>query len=148
MIYRFTGLYNTFFFSTVNLKKKIKIKFDFIWEVHIMNLILNLLLMIKKLELWLENWLELFQNHYKIWLNMENSTVLVDWEYNIISFFDNMTDEIDVVMLYDIIHKWDFIIADNKKIKTNWKIKFERFYRDAFNRNYFTYLIKNNENIA
>ena len=113
-----------------------------------MTLILNLLLMIKKLELWLENWLELFQNHYKIWLNMENSTVLVDWEYNIISFFDNMTDEIDVVMLYDIIHKWDFIIADNKKIKTNWKIKFERFYRDAFNRNYFTYLIKNNENIT
>ena len=60
---------------------------------------------------WLSTSIELFIHHYKYGYNYEDSTVLIDWEHNIIAFFDRWTENIDRIMC-EINHNGLFIIAN------------------------------------
>jgi hypothetical protein len=68
----------------------------------------------KFINIWLEQGLELYLNHYKYWNNYNDSTVLVDNSYNIIAFFDRKTEEIYPIMINYTYNK-NYILA-------NWKI--------------------------
>lgn len=68
----------------------------------------------KEFWLWFDQSLELYLRSYKVGNNYENSTVLIDFNWNIIAFFDNKTEEIDIYRT-DAEYNWNQIIA-------NWKV--------------------------
>lgn len=72
---------------------------------------------------WMNTSIELFIHHYKYGHNYEDSTVLIDWDYNIIAFFDRWTENIDRIMC-EVEHNGLFIIANWKPIETDRHYKF------------------------
>ena len=67
--------------------------------------------------------IDLFINHWKFWKNFEDSTVLVDPSYNIIAFYDNDTDNIDVIQADLNFDGW-YIITNWIPHIVEWKIKY------------------------
>ena len=65
----------------------------------------------RKENVWLATGIELFITHWKYGHDYESSTVLTDWAWNIIAFFDRGTDNIDRIEI-DIPFRWWFIIAN------------------------------------
>lgn len=65
---------------------------------------------------WLANEqsIELFVHHWMTGKNYEDSTVLVDCKKNIIWFYDNWTEDIEIVQT-EVPFEWWFIIV-------NWKV--------------------------
>jgi hypothetical protein len=81
---------------------------------------------ITNLDLWINQAIELFLYHYKAWLDWEASTVLVDSKYNIVAYWDNETENIDIIM-YDGEHSGKFIIENWIPKETDEAIRFKPY---------------------
>lgn len=74
--------------------------------------------------LWIEQSIELYLKHYKFGKNYEDSTILVDSDFNIIWYFNHKTNNVDIIQA-EIPFKGDFIIKNWKKVKTNKIINYK-----------------------
>lgn len=81
---------------------------------------------VKKIELWIGDSIVLFMNHWKYGHNYEDSVILMDWQNNIIAFYDRKTENIDTIMA-DLPHPWGFIIGDNYWYEIDWTIKYKPY---------------------
>jgi ribosomal protein S27AE len=94
---------------------------------------------VKNVGLWLEQWLELFLTHYKYWDDYKSSTLLVDWGYNIIWFFNHKTPKIDIVMI-ELPFQWNFQIRNWKMVKWISLTKYKPLDNWDYNIKYLTSL--------
>ncbi len=69
--------------------------------------------MIYEIDISIEDALQLHNWHYQYWIDYKSSTVLVDADGKIISYYDRSSKDILIIKLYTY-HKWKWYFA-------NWK---------------------------
>lgn len=81
---------------------------------------------VKTTQVWIQDSIDLFINHWKYWHNYEDSTVLISPQKDIIAFYDRGTENIDVIQA-DLPHPWGFIIMDAVWYDVEWLVKYEPY---------------------